>query len=103
MGNVRNVMLHANADTTFFCSFEKVNKKSLISYQTYEHNMLSKKIKMNYIGFIYHLKGGVNVKCNVHYIWGDHICFIGLSLWLSNSLLRLYNQFGNFTLSFALF
>ena len=29
--------------------------------------------------------------------------FNGLYLWPSNSLLRRYNQFGNLTLSFALF
>ena len=43
-------------------------------------------------------------KCNIHYSRGDYICFqMSLYLCPSNSLLRRYNQFGNFTLSFALF
>ena len=58
-----------------FTVLKRLNKKSLISYQTYDQNLLSKKFKTNYIRFIYHLKGGSMGKCNVHYILGDHICF----------------------------
>ena len=42
-------------------------------------------------------------KCNIHYIRGDLFVFNGLYLWPGKSLLRIYNQFGNLTLSFALF
>ena len=44
-------------------------------------------------------------KCNIHYIGDDYISFVFKCqyLWPSNSLLRKYNQFGNLTLSFALF
>ena len=42
-------------------------------------------------------------KCNIHYIGGDIFVLKCHYLWPSNSLLRQYNQFGNLTLSFALF
>ena len=38
-------------------------------------------------------------KCNIHYIGDDYIFFNGLYMWPCNSLLRVYNQFGNPTLS----
>ena len=41
--------------------------------------------------------------CNVHYIGGDYFFFKCHYLWPSNSLFRKYNQFGNITLSSALF
>ena len=36
-------------------------------------------------------------KCNIHYIGNDYICFKCHYLWLSNSIFRKYNQFGNLT------
>ena len=41
--------------------------------------------------------------CNIHYIGVTIFVFKCQYLWPSNSLLRRYNQFGNLTLSFALF
>ena len=87
----------------YVSSFEKVNKNSLISYQINEHNLVSEIFKTMYIKFIYHLKGGSMKKSNIHLIWVTIYIFKGLCLWLSNSLLRWYNQFGNLALSFALF
>ena len=62
-----------------------------------------KKIKTNYIRLIYHLKG-VQWKNVIYTTSGVTIyVFKDLCLWFGNSLLRWYNQFGNITLSFALF
>ena len=57
----------------------------------------------NYTGFIYFLKGGSIKKCNIHTLGVTIFVFKCQYMWPSNSLLRKYNQFGNLTLSFALF
>ena len=41
--------------------------------------------------------------CNIHYIGVTIFVFKCHYLWPSNSSFRKYNQFGNLTLSFALF
>ena len=83
--------------------FEKVNKSSLILYQINEHKLVSIKFKTNYNRFIYYLKGG-SMK-NVTYTTSVVTIFVFECqyLWPSNDLVRIYNQFGNLTLSFALF
>ena len=42
-------------------------------------------------------------KCNIHYIGVTIFVFTCHYLWPRYSLFRKYNQFGNLTLSFALF
>ena len=68
------------------CSFEKVNKNSLMLYQIIEHKLVSIKFKTNYIRCKYHLKGGSMKKCNIHYIGATIFVFKCHYLWPSNSL-----------------
>ena len=76
---------------------------SLMLYQINGHKLVSIKFKTNYIRCIYHLKGD-SMK-NVKYTTSGVTIFVFKChyLWPSNSLFRKYNQFGNLTLSFALF